>query len=69
MNYYGAKELAESVRTVRKNTIAIAQDIPEEKYAFTATPDTRSVARLLTHIAISYTFQHQIHAVERRKTL
>ena len=34
MTYYGAKELAASFRTVRKNTIAIAQDIPEEKYSF-----------------------------------
>ena len=29
MNYYGAKELAESFRTVRKNTIQVAEDIPE----------------------------------------
>jgi uncharacterized damage-inducible protein DinB len=69
VNYYGAKELAESFRTVRKNTIAIAQDIPEEKYSFKATPETRSVAQLLTHIALSYGFQHQIHAEERRTTL
>jgi len=69
MGYYGAKELADSSRTVRKNTIAIAQDIPDDKYTFTAAPDTRSVARLLTHIAISNAFQHQLHAVERRNTL
>ena len=31
MNYYGAKELAESFQTVRKNTILIAEEIPEEK--------------------------------------
>ena len=29
MNYYGAKELANSFRTVRKNTIQTAEDIPE----------------------------------------
>ena len=34
MNYYGGKEMAESFRTVRKNTIVIAQDIPEDKYGF-----------------------------------
>ena len=28
MNYYGAKELANSFRTVRKNTIQTAEDIP-----------------------------------------
>ena len=42
MNYYGAKELAESFRTVRKNTIQVAEDIPEEKYSYRAAPDTMS---------------------------
>ena len=69
MNYYGAKELAESFRTVRKNTLAIAQDIPADKYSFRPAPDTRSVAELLTHIALAYTFQYQVHAVEHRATL
>jgi len=69
MNYYGSKELAESFRTVRKNTIAVAEDIPEEKYSFSATPDVRSVSRLLTHIALAFTFQHQLHAVERRTAM
>jgi uncharacterized damage-inducible protein DinB len=69
MNYYGAKELAESYRTVRKNTLAIAQDIPADKYSFRAAPDARSVAELLTHIALAYTFQYQVHAVEHRSTL
>ena len=41
---YGAKELAQSFRTVRKNTIQVAEDIPEDKYSFKATPDTMSVA-------------------------
>jgi uncharacterized damage-inducible protein DinB len=69
LNYYGGKELAASFRTVRKNTITIARDIPEEKYSFRAVPDTRSVGELLTHIAVSYTFQHKIHAEEHRSTL
>ncbi len=69
MNYYGAKELAESYRTVRKNTLAIAQDIPADKYSFRPAPDTRSVAELLTHIALAYTFQYQVNAVERGATL
>ena len=30
MNYYGAKDLADSLRTVRKNTLIIAEEIPEE---------------------------------------
>jgi uncharacterized damage-inducible protein DinB len=69
LNYYGGKELAASFRTVRKNTIAIAQDIPEEKYGFRAAPDTRSVGELLAHIALAYTFQQKVHAEERRSTL
>ncbi len=69
MNYYRAKDLAESFRTVRKNTILIAEEIPEEKYGFRAAPDTRSVAETLVHIAVAPSFQHQIHAVERRTTL
>lgn len=69
MNYYAGKELAHSFRTVRKNTLAIAEDIPEDKYGFRAAPDTRSVAELLTHIAVGHTFQNQVHAVERRASL
>ena len=34
MNYYGAKEIAASFRTVRNNTLKIAEDIPEDKYSF-----------------------------------
>ena len=69
MNYYGAKDLASSFRTVRKNTLTIAQDIPEEKYGFRAAPDTRTVGELLAHISLSYSFQHQIHAQERRTSM
>ncbi len=69
MNYYGGKELAESFRTVRKNTLAIAQDIPEDKYDFRPMPETRSVSELLTHIALSNGFQKKIHAEERRTNL
>jgi hypothetical protein len=29
---YGGKQLAEGFRTVRKNTIQVAEDIPEDKY-------------------------------------
>ncbi len=69
MNYYGAKELAASFRTVRGNTLAVAEDIPEEKYDFQPHPDTKTVAQLLTHIAVSFTFQYKIHAEEARTTL
>jgi uncharacterized damage-inducible protein DinB len=69
LTYYGGKELAESFRTVRKNTITIAQDIPEDKYSFRASPDMRSIGELLAHIAVAHSFQHQIHAQDRRTTL
>jgi uncharacterized damage-inducible protein DinB len=69
MNYYGAKDLAESFRTVRKNTIMVAEDIGEQHYGFRATPEARSVAQTLVHIALSPKFTEQIHAVERRTTL
>lgn len=69
MTYYGGKELAESFRTVRKNTITIAQEIPEDKYSFRAAPDVRSVGELLAHISVAHGFQHQIHAKDKRATL
>ena len=69
MTYYGAKELAASFRTVRKNTIAIAQELPEEKYGFRPAPNTRTVSELLAHIALAYNFQYQVHAQERRSSL
>jgi uncharacterized damage-inducible protein DinB len=62
MTYYGPKELAASFRTVRKNTIQIAEEIPEDKYGFSATPDTRTVAQSLVHIALSPRIQHQIQS-------
>ena len=52
MTFYGSKEIAASFRTVRKNTIIIAEEIPEDKYPLSATPDTRTIAQTLAHIAI-----------------
>jgi uncharacterized damage-inducible protein DinB len=61
MNYYGARELAASFRTVRNNTITIAEEIPEDKYGFEPAPGTRSVGQALAHIALSTNMQQQIH--------
>jgi uncharacterized damage-inducible protein DinB len=47
---YGAAELAASFRTVRNNTVKIAEEIPEEQYGFQPAPGTRTVAQLLAHI-------------------
>jgi uncharacterized damage-inducible protein DinB len=69
VNHYGGKELAESFRTVRKNTLAVAEDIPEEKYSFRAAPETRSVAEMLSHIALTPLFQQKVHGEERARTL
>jgi len=49
---YGAQQLASSFRTVRKNTIQVAQDIPEDKYAHVPAEGARTVGRMLTHVAI-----------------
>src|SRR5262245_30894554 len=69
MTYYGAKELAESFRTVRKNTIQIAQDIPEENYSFKAAADVRTIEKLLTHLVLTNRFQYRFHAIEKRATM
>ena len=62
MVHYGSKELAQGFRTVRKNTLEAARDIPEDKYDFCPAPDCLSVEKLLTHIALSY----RLHAIEKR---
>src|SRR2546425_8617037 len=69
MNCYGAKELADSFRTVRKNTITVAEDIPEAQYGYRAAPETRSVSESLVHIAMSPTMAERIHGSEKRTTL
>ena len=62
MTYYGSRELAAAFRTVRNNTIRIAEEIPENQYDFRAAPDTRSIAQTLTHIALGSGFQHYVHS-------
>jgi uncharacterized damage-inducible protein DinB len=62
MSGYGGKELAASFRQVRGNTIQVAQDIPEAQYSFKASPETRSVAQLLAHMALGPAFQLHVHS-------
>ena len=69
MNYYGSKDLAESFRTVRKNTIQVAEDIPAEKYSFRAAPDTMTVGEMLAHLATSPYWANQCHFVEKRSSV
>jgi uncharacterized damage-inducible protein DinB len=61
MTYYGGKELAQAFRTVRGNTIQIAEDIPEHLYDFKPAPDVSSVRETLKHIAVATGFQSHIH--------
>ena len=58
---YGGKELADSFRTVRKNTVQIAEDIPEESYGFVAAPEVRPVGRMLAHVATTTIITEEIH--------
>jgi uncharacterized damage-inducible protein DinB len=61
MTYYGARNLADSFRTVRKNTLVIANEIPEDQYGFRAAEGTMSVGELLAHLAISPMWQIDVH--------
>jgi len=62
---YGATQLADAFRTVRKNTIQIAEDIPEDQYGFKATPEVMSVSQMLAHIATTTLWPLQAHKVDR----
>ena len=50
---YGAQQLASSFRTVRRNTIQVAEDIPEDKYSHCPAEGARTIGRMLTHVAIA----------------
>jgi uncharacterized damage-inducible protein DinB len=60
MTYYGGGELAAAFRTVRNNTIKIAEEIPEDQYNFRPAEGTRTVAEILSHIAHSVRFQQDV---------
>ena len=65
MNLYGLKQLIDSIRTVRKNKIQIAEDIPEEQYGYRPTPQSRSVAETLVHIALLSQVDRRLHGDKR----
>ena len=62
MTYYDGRNLAAAFRTVRKNTMQIGEEIPEDKYGFRPSKDSRSVGQTLTHIAFGPTFQMEVHS-------
>lgn len=66
MHSYGGKEMADAFRTVRKNTIQIAEDIPEDQYGYRATPEVQTVAEELAHVAASTWWAHQVHQVDKK---
>jgi uncharacterized damage-inducible protein DinB len=61
MTYYGGRELADAFRTVRKNTVRIASEIPEDRFDFKAAPESRSIRETLVHIAFGPTFATHVH--------
>ena len=66
MTTYGAKDMAESFRTVRKNTIQVAQDIPEDKYDYRPAEGVMTVGEMLAHLASSTHWAEQLHFVENK---
>jgi len=61
VNCYNGKDLARAFRTVRANTIQIAEEIPEEKYGFRPAEGTRSVAETLRHLATLTAWPAEMH--------
>lgn len=69
MAEYGATELANSMRTVRRNTVQIAEEIPEDKYDFVPVPGVRSVREMLVHIAVTNQLHYDMNRDKRVTTL
>lgn len=69
MTYYGGKELASAFGTVRRNTIQIAEEIPEEKYDFRPAPEVRTIGENLLHIVLAPTFQYHVHGEAKLSTM
>jgi uncharacterized damage-inducible protein DinB len=69
MSSYGGRELASAFRTVRKNTIQVAEDIPESQYGHVAAPECKSVARMLAHIGIATRIWDELHRKRRLTTM
>jgi uncharacterized damage-inducible protein DinB len=61
MTYYGTKEIADSFRTVRRNTITLADEIPADQYDFTPAAGLRSVRGQLAHISVATRWQVRLH--------
>lgn len=69
MVMYSGKALADGFRTVRKNTVQIAEDIPEAKYDFVPADGALSVSSMLKHLAVSPGLYEDMHRHQRVTTL
>jgi uncharacterized damage-inducible protein DinB len=69
MNLYGPKQLAESIRRVRRNVVLIAEDIHEDDYLFRPSIGSRSVAEILNHIAFFSNLDYLFHEEEHVTTV
>ena len=69
MHMYGGKEMAKAFRTVRGNTIQIAEDIPEEQYGFRAADGVMSIGELLRHIIYATMIHYDFHRDKHVTTL
>ena len=61
MQYYSSQDMARAFRTVRHNTIRVAEDIPEDQYGFRPAPGTSTVAERLAHIAAAPRWAKSMH--------
>ena len=70
MTYYGGSELAARFRTVRNNTIQIAEEIPEESYSFKPlVPDIARFVALPTAVASAgRTIGHRARSIAARSS-
>jgi uncharacterized damage-inducible protein DinB len=62
---YGPKDLADSFRAERKDSVIIAEEIGEEHYGFSPATGTRTIAQLLTHMAAAPRLQQQFHSINQ----
>jgi len=66
MTYNSGADCGKSFRTVRKNTIQVALDIPADQWGFRATPDSMSVHEMLAHLAASTTWYLRLHRDDKK---
>ncbi len=66
MTSYSGTDFGRAFRTVRKNTIQVAMDIPAGQWGFRATPESMSVHEMLAHLAASTTWQLKLHGQDKK---